>query len=136
MDTKAYIDSGILELYVAGTLSEKENQEVNNLMMEHPEILQEVLEIEASIIKLTSAVAPSTNKNKIFKAVKDHVGFGRKSKVIPMSKPKYNWITYTGWAAAVILGTGMFWLISQNKQLQSDIQIAETQQELLEIQIE
>ena len=28
MDIKAYIESGILELYVAGQLSEKENQDV------------------------------------------------------------------------------------------------------------
>ena len=51
MDIKAYIESGILELYVAGTLSEKENEEVYVLMQQHHEILQEVLEIEAAVIK-------------------------------------------------------------------------------------
>ena len=55
MDITAYIESGILELYVAGALSENETKEVYELMRQHPEILQEVLEIEAAIIKLTAA---------------------------------------------------------------------------------
>ncbi len=42
------IASGILELYVAGSLSEAENKEVYNMMLEHPEVLQEVLDIEAA----------------------------------------------------------------------------------------
>ena len=58
MDINAYIESGILELYVAGRLSEKENQDVYEMMQQHPEILQEVLEIESAVVKLTAAVSP------------------------------------------------------------------------------
>ena len=50
MDINAYIQSGVLELYVAGALSEKESKEVYDLMLKHPEILKEVLEIESAII--------------------------------------------------------------------------------------
>ena len=63
MDVKAYIESGILELYVAGALSEKESKEVYELTQKHPEILQEVTEIEATIIKLTAATSQKTNSN-------------------------------------------------------------------------
>ncbi|XMO85563.1 anti-sigma factor [Algibacter sp. AS12] len=136
MDIKAYIESGILELYVAGTLSEKENEEVYELMQKHPEVLQEVLEIEAAIVKLTASTS-QRDSDHILQRIKQTLGFGsdKDTKVIPIAKPKYNWITYTGWAASIVLAAGLLWTVNQNKQLQSDIQIAETQQSLLETQI-
>ncbi len=135
MDIKAYIESGILELYVAGTLSEKENEEVYTLMQQYPEILQEVLEIEAAIVKLTAATS-TQDTNRILSSIKRELNFKNDPKVISIAKPKYNWLTYTGWAASLILGVGLFWVVNQNKQLQSDIQVSQTQQSLLETQIE
>ena len=136
MDTKAYIESGILELYVAGTLSEKENEEVYTLMQQHPEILQEVLEIEAAIVKLTSATS-TQDINRVLPAIKKELNINETdTKVISIAKPKYNWLTYTGWVASIILGVGLFWAVNEKKKVQSGIQVAETQQSLLEIQIE
>tara|TARA_R110002049_G_scaffold132372_1_gene291434 strand:- start:616 stop:1416 length:801 start_codon:yes stop_codon:yes gene_type:complete len=135
MDIKAYIESGILELYVAGTLSEKENEAVYVLMQQHPEILQEILEIEAAVVKLTGATS-TQDTNRVLSTIKQELGFKNDTKVISITKPKYNWLTYTGWAASIVLGVGLFWAINKNKQLQSDIQVAEMQQSLLEIQIE
>ncbi|MDD7887062.1 anti-sigma factor [Flavivirga sp. 57AJ16] len=136
MDIKAYIESGILELYVAGTLSKKENKEVYNLMQQHPEILQEVLEIESAIIKLTASASQLKNNDSL-QNIKQALGFNINdgSKVISITKPKYNWLTYSGWAASIILALGLLWTINQNNQLRSDIQISETQQSLLETQI-
>jgi anti-sigma-K factor RskA len=137
MDSKAYIESGILELYVAGALSEAENKEVYALMQQHPEILQEVLEIESAIVKLTGHVSQS-NTNKSLDIIKRNLGFDAKddAKVISIAKPKYNWITYTGWAASIILAAGLFWITNQNNQLKTNIQTVETQKSLLEIEIE
>lgn len=135
MDIKAYIESGILELYVAGALSEKENKEVYVLMQQHPEILKEVLDIEAAIIELTAATSKNTSKN-TFETIKQDLGFNdTETKIITIEKPKYNWITYSGWAASLVLAVGLLWALSQNDQLKTDIQIAKTQQSLLETQI-
>lgn len=138
MDINAYIESGILELYVAGTLSEKENKEVYALMQQHPDILQEVLEIEAAIIKLTASTSQRDN-NHILQRIKQTLGFddgdGDGDKVISITKPKYNWLTYTGWAASIVLAVGLFWTMNQNKQLKYEIQTTEIQQSILEIQI-
>ena len=137
MDIKAYIESGILELYVAGVLSEKENTEVYELMLQHPEIFQEVLDIESSIVKLTASVSQKSNSGNTFQAIKNQLGLNdNDTKVVSISKPKYNWITYTGWAASILLAGGLLWTLNQNNTLKSDIQVAETQQELLETQIE
>lgn len=137
MDVEAYIESGILELYVAGALSEKENQEVYALMQQHPEILQEVLEIENAIITLTASTSREKNKA-LFGTISSILGFGGSAdeKTVPVRQLRYNWITYTGWAAAVILGVGLFWTVNQNKQLQSDIQTADLEKSFLEYQIE
>ncbi|MCK7590000.1 anti-sigma factor [Subsaxibacter sp. CAU 1640] len=136
MDINAYIESGILELYVAGSLSEEENREIYKLMLKHPEILQEVLEIEAAVIKLTAATSRGT-KARIFALIKEKLQFNnnKQSKVVEISKPKYNWFTYTGWAAAIILGIGLYWVLNQNQQLESDLKVAEKEQFSLETQI-
>ena len=116
MDIKAYIESGILELYVAGSLSVKENEDVYALMQEHPEILQEVLEIEAAIIKLTASTSQRGNAH-IFENVKKALGLGgNDTKVISIAKTKYNWITYTGWAASIVFAAGLLWTVNQNNQ--------------------
>ncbi len=137
MDINTYIESGILELYVAGTLSVKENKEVYDLMIEHPEILQEVLEIESAVIKLTASTSRGT-KARILTLIKENLFFNKQNKqtkVISIAKPKYNWLTYTGWAAAIILGVGLFWAMNQNQQLESDLQTSEIEQSYLETQM-
>ncbi|WP_027138685.1 anti-sigma factor [Gaetbulibacter saemankumensis] len=133
MDIKAYIESGILELYVAGALSEKENQEVYSLMQQYPEIEKEVIEIEAAIVRLTGSTIESDLGIESFEKIKNQLGH---NKVITITKSKYNWITYTGWAASIVLGLGLLYTTNKNNQLQSDIQISKTQQSLLETQIE
>lgn len=136
MDIKAYIDSGILELYVAGTLSEKENKEIYTLMQKHPEILQEVLDIEAAVVKLTAATSQQSNKAN-FETIKSQLKLGQKEiKVVPLIKTKYNWLTYSGWAAALVLGAGLLWMMNQNEQLENTITNSEVEKSYMEIQIE
>lgn len=133
MNINEYIQSGILELYVAGQLSEEENKEVYNLMLKHPEVLKEVLEIEAAFIKLSNSLAPE--KNVDFNLIKAHIDHNNKVVSLPKQKNR-NWITYTGWAAAVIVGAGLFWTLNQNQQLETEITTINTEKEFLEIQIE
>lgn len=135
MDINAYIDSGILELYVAGQLSDQDNQKVYELMREHSEILEEVLAIETAVVKLTAATSPNTNENTL-QRIKDQLRFGTDSKVVQMPKPKTNWIAYTGWAAAILIGAGLFWTINQNKQLEVQLSDADIEKTYLESQIE
>ncbi|MTE27420.1 anti-sigma factor [Winogradskyella ouciana] len=132
MDINAYIESGILELYVAGQLSEKENQEVYELMQQHPEILQEVLEIEAAVVKLTAAVSPHAID---FESFKGKLG-NTETKVVDLKPQKPNWISYTGWAASILLAGGLLWTLNNKSELEEQLQTAETERNYLEIQIE
>jgi anti-sigma-K factor RskA len=135
MEKEKYIASGILELYVAGSLSEAENKEVYNMMLEHPEVLQEVLDIEAAIVKLTKAAAPKDKVtfNSILNKLK---GTDNDTKVVQLNKPKSNWSSYTGWAAAVILGGGLLWMNNQNSTLETQITEIQIEKDFFETQIE
>ncbi len=137
MDKNHYISSGILELYVAGALSEKENAEVYALLQKYPELLQEVLEIEGAVVALTAATSHGKTQH-LLKSIKTKINNAEHTitPTITLQKQNYNWATYSGWAAALVLGVGLTWMVLQNKNLQSRIEISNTQQSLLEIQIE
>ncbi|WP_207428511.1 anti-sigma factor domain-containing protein [Pedobacter sp. SYSU D00535] len=48
-DLKAYIESGVLELYVLGDLTQSERQEVELMLARHPELKAELTEIEKAL---------------------------------------------------------------------------------------
>ena len=131
MNIEKYIASGILELYVAGSLSEKENEEVYAAIQKNPELLVEVELIENAIVKLTAATARK-NSTPLFATLKGKLN-AKKSKVIPISKSKKNWVQYAGWAASLLIGSVLIWSVVQNNNLKE--QIALEKQEL-ENQIE
>ena len=133
MDVKEYIASGILELYVAGQLSEKENSEVYELAMKHHEINAEIKAIEAAILSLSKAAANQyTNR---FETIRKHISNENETKVIPLDDKRTNWSSYLGWAASILLAVGLFWMFNQNNELKSQIEIAEQEQLQLEQQI-
>ncbi|MGF1554790.1 anti-sigma factor [Paucihalobacter sp.] len=132
MDVQEYISSGILELYVAGKLTEAENMEVNTMMQKHPEVFKEVLEIEKAIKQLTAAASRSKgNYGSISTTINK-----AEPKVIPIDSGRNKFISYSGWAAAILLGAALLFTINNNKKLQTDIQVVENEKEFLEQQIE
>jgi anti-sigma-K factor RskA len=135
MNINDYISSGILELYVAGALSAKENAEVHALLQQHPKLLQEVLEIEAAVVKLTAATA-SGNSKQDFTVIKQRLENLSKIPVTPLNQTKYKWATFSGWAAAIILAAGLLWSVSQNNQLQTRMEMVRAKNSMLELQIE
>jgi anti-sigma-K factor RskA len=60
-DIKAYIESGILELYVLGDVSQEERRHVETMVSEHPAIKAELAEIERSmeLYAAENAIEPS-----------------------------------------------------------------------------
>lgn len=122
MNVKEYIASGILELYVAGTLSAAENLEVAQNAKTHPEILKEIEAIEASILTLSKEVYPSKYPHN-FDTLKKRIHLDSK-KVISLPKQKKSWTSYMGWAATILLTAGLFWMYNQNNSLRSEIESA------------
>lgn len=132
MDFQEYISSGILELYIAGKLTEEENLEVHAMMQQHPEVLKEVQEIEEAIKQLTASASRS---NSDFSAISNTIN-KVESRVIPIDTGRTKFTSYFGWAAAVILGAALLFTINDKKELQTNIQLVENEKEFLEQQIE
>ena len=82
MTTKEYIESGLLEPYVYGSLSTEEQARVAEDVTKDPELQKEVEAIEAALMKLSKATSPglrSTIKNDISLKIK-------KKKALPLPK--------------------------------------------------
>ena len=103
MNSREYIESGILELYVFGKLSDEEIAEVNQMAAQYPEVKEEITAIEKAVINLSYGIAPhlsATNFEKIRNQLLE------KQKVIQM-KPKNAITQYMGWVAAAVFVLGM-----------------------------
>ncbi|MDT0559129.1 anti-sigma factor [Ichthyenterobacterium sp. W332] len=133
MNLKDYIESGILELYVAGALSEQENQEVYDAIQQYPELLQEVLSIETALKKLAEQAKP--NSSVLYTSIKTKIGDDN-AKVIPLDSKTSSWTRHLGWVAAIILGAGLFWNLNQKNALQENLRVVENENQFLEQQIE
>ena len=129
MDIEKYIASGILELYVAGSLSESENLEVLHNAQQYPRIQEEIEKIEQALLQLTEASSGNLEKP-AFETIIPNVQ--ESEKVIPL-KPEHKtpWGTYVGWAAALFFGVGLFWFYNQNQDLENTIQVTKQNIQIL-----
>lgn len=132
MDTKAYIASGKLELYVAGQLSEKENLEVDGYAQEYPEIKKEIEEIEAAVLELSKSASPGLSSDNLDKI---QARLGKVVELPAAVKRKSNWGGYLGWAAALIFAGGLIWMYIENNRLKSEIEVVSEEKQTLEEQI-
>lgn len=129
MNTREYIESGIVELYVFGKLSEDENTTIHNLANEYPEIKKEIESIEQAIINLSYSVAPHLS-NENFNAIRKAL-LERETAVVPL-KPKTNRAAYLGWAASFLLLLGAGFLYFQMNQ--GDILLKDSKQQNEQLQ--
>ena len=113
METKEYIESGVLELYVYGLLSETENEEVAIMAKNNPQINAEIIAIEKAIVALSSSFSPFHSVAN-YEKIKEKLELKHSPKVIEL-EPKRNWSLYVGWAAAVLLLAGIGYQYNQNQ---------------------
>jgi anti-sigma-K factor RskA len=129
MENKEYIESGILELYVYGLLSESENDEVAALSNKNPEIKAEIISIEKAIINLSSSFSPFISHAQ-FEKIKAQLE-QKHGKVVDF-KSRSNRLTYLGWVASVALLIGIGF--QYNKLTQSNDQLKVKENEKLNLE--
>jgi anti-sigma-K factor RskA len=129
MEAKEYIESGILELYVYGLLSETENEEVNAMAKNNPEINDEIIAIEKAIIALSSSFSPFHSVEN-FEKIKDKLEL-KPTKVIEL-EPTRNWSQYIGWAAAILLLVGIGYQYNEMEQTSTAVVNAEVEKAKME----
>lgn len=108
MDVNEYIESGILELYVYGLLTEQENLEIGKMAREHEVIDAEIISIERAVLQLSSSFSPFLSAEN-FEKIKARLEL-KHGKVIPIER-KSGSSAFIGWAASLLflLGAGYFY---------------------------
>lgn len=129
MDTKEYIESGILELYVYGLLSEDENEKVSLIAKNHPEINDEIIAIEKSIVALSSSFSPFHSVAN-YEKIKSKLEL-KHPEVIDFETGR-NWIQYVGWAAAIVFFAGIAYQYNLLDQTNTQVVNAEIEKAKLE----
>ncbi|MCG9793797.1 anti-sigma factor [Flavobacterium algicola] len=130
MENIEYIESGILELYVYGLLTEAENSEVSAKAKNNPDINEEIIAIEKSIIALSSSFSPFNSVSN-FERIKEKLGLKQEPKVIEL-EPKRSFAPYIGWAAAVLLMIGIGYQYSQLDNANNQVVNASTEKVKIE----
>ncbi|NDI99172.1 anti-sigma factor [Flavobacterium sp. LaA7.5] len=107
MSSNELIESGTLELFVFGLLSEAENNEVQEMAKKDSEVQDEIIAIEKAVINLSYSISPrlsAQNYNRIYAKLIEKQEGG----VVQMDTRRSGGISqYIGWAAAVILLIGI-----------------------------
>ncbi len=132
MDINAYIASGILELYVYGSLSEKESTEVYKILQEYPKAIKEVERIENALQQLSAAVAPNNSTELLYHKIEEQIKSSNTGDVIPITRKRSSLTTYIGWAASVALLIGLFIQFNKNQKLKQQLVTNQIEQTLLE----
>lgn len=118
MKNRELIESGNLELYVFGLLSENEMADIAKIAAEDVEVRNEIISIEKSVMALSSSFAPNLsveNYSKIKQKLKID------SEVIPLkTTSKVN--QYIGWVAAAVflLSCGYLFNLQRNSGIEID----------------
>lgn len=112
MKNNELIESGNLELYVFGLLSETENAEIAKIASEDNDVKNEIESIERSVVALSSSFAPNLSAEN-YNTIKQKLDID--TAVIQL-KPKSNFSQYVGWSAAAVflLGCGYLFNVQQN----------------------
>jgi len=128
MSTSEYIETGILELYVFGRLTDAENEEVRAMAKQHPEVQAEIEAIEKAIINLSYSLAPYLSTEN-YERIREQLieRYSSEDGVIAMPQRKSSIMPYIGWAAAVVLLFGFMFQYYRYNEVVEEKQIVTTQ---------
>jgi len=142
-EVKAYIESGILELYVLGDVTAQERAEVEAMALKHPAIKAELDEIEKSLelYAAANAVEPAENQrdrilNSLLTNLSDDRTFPSRAtkaehNVVPFERPKQtNFYKYAFAACLALLIVSIIALVnvySNLKQSNTELAVLQSQ---------
>jgi anti-sigma-K factor RskA len=120
MKNRELIESGNLELYVFGLLSETETAEIAKIAADDADVQNEIVSIEKSVIALSSSFAPTLSAEN-YNKIKQKLDID--TDVIQLKpKSKSNLSQYIGWTAAAVflLSCGYLYNLQQNNANEID----------------
>jgi anti-sigma-K factor RskA len=134
MNSREYIESGLVELYVFGKLSEEEKQHAQQMAADNPAIRTEIAAIEQALIHLSQCISPTISSETYDKLRLEVL---KSNPITIEKKTKPNWLGYSGWAFAILLLLGAALLYFQmNNEINKavNIEIAKNKSEYEKLQ--
>lgn len=135
MNEEEIIASGILELYVCGSLSDEDTREVEVALDTFPNLKKEIEIIESSLITLAENVSPPL-ATRIWTCILNAIRPENKDNRLTTEEKSFNWASVTGWAAAILLLGGLFWAMNQKSTLEDKVDFTTTENTKLEDQLQ
>lgn len=138
MEVNNIISSGLLELYAAGLASQEEAAQVQQWVLQYPEVADELAAIEASLATYAqaSAMQPDASvKERLFERINE----GDTAKVIPLTNTQESplkvvkissaWKKVAAAAILLLIGSTVLNLVQYNKNSTVNNELAQTKQE-------
>lgn len=117
MDSREYIESGILELYVYGLLDENQNREIHQMSKNHKEVEAEIVAIEKSILALSTSFSPFLSVQNFEKIKAElEIKYSKTAQLKPRRMPNY-----IGWAAAAVLLLFIGYQYNQQSAIKNEV---------------
>lgn len=132
MNEEEIIESGLLELYVIGSISQEDKKIVEDAIGDFPSVVSEIEQIENALIKLSEVAIPQVPESVWHKISNSIQGV----RPLGSSSRKSNWTAITGWAAAVLCFAGLFWMMKENSELKERVRKTTTEKVVLQDQVE
>ena len=116
MNTKEIIESGKLELYVCGALSEREMREIALLADLNADLREEISRIENDLVNYAESFEKAPNQETLDKVLKN-IKSGNKTFQVDFKSNKFNWAYAASIFGFLIMGGLSFYLWKQTRDL-------------------
>jgi anti-sigma-K factor RskA len=122
VNTKEIIESGKLELYVCGALSEREMREIALLADLNADLRQEISRIEIDLVNYAESFEKAPSQEALDKVLKNIKG-GNKTFQVDFRSNTFNWAYLASIIGFIILGGLSFYFWKQTMDLRNDVQV-------------
>ena len=130
MNIREYIESGILELYVFGKLTDEEHKEVNEIASQNEEVRDEIIAIEKAVINLSYTVGFDLSADNYEKI--RHRLMEKHQAHISAEPRRSNFSQYLGWAASFVLLLALGYQYFRNTEVTEETKTVTAQRDKFE----
>lgn len=120
MNNKEIIESGKLELYVCGALSEREMREIALLANLNPELKEEIAHIENNLVSFAESFEQQPAGD-TFDKIQKKIKAGNKTFQVDFKTRRFNWVNAAGIAGFLLMSAVSIYFWQQNVSLKKQV---------------
>jgi anti-sigma-K factor RskA len=121
VNTREIIDSGKLELYVCGALSEREMREIALLADLNADLREEIARIENDLVTYAESFEKAPNQETLDKVLKN-IKAGTKTFQVDFKRNRFSWAYAASIIGFLLMGGTTFYFWKQTQDLQKQLQ--------------